>query len=147
VLLTSLSCASVPMNNLSGSKDLDTPTRDSLYQFHLDLVGRHQELQAGTPVDIVRHPHIGFVRAQLYMNLLSFALPSVSEPEQRTPSTIPQEARNDIATAWHCVTSDLQSGSNTQSWWLTTTVSTRSKSRSQADCNRRGKREAVMAAA
>ena len=101
VLLETLCKVTLFMNKLAGSKDLTAETRKRLYRFHLDVVRRYRVFQKGHVINIRRHPYLGRIRGQLYMNLVSFPLGNVSDPKARDLKTLPMATKSQIARAIH----------------------------------------------
>lgn len=99
VLLDTLSQASRFMNLLAASPVLGGQTRQRLYHWHLALIAEHPAFRASHTIDISRHPKLGWIRAQLQMNLVSFAIPNVTGPALPSLTTLPPQSKTEIAEA------------------------------------------------
>lgn len=97
VLLQTLCKATLFLNKLAGSKDLSPETRQRLYRFHLDLIAGCNVLSTRYTIDISKHPYLGRIRGQLYMNVADFALPDVADPQALTLRALSQQAKDEIA--------------------------------------------------
>jgi hypothetical protein len=97
VLLETLCKATGFLNRLAGSKDICQATRERLYRFHQELIAGCSVLSASHTIDISKHPYLGRIRGQIFMNLVSFALRNVADPQARTLGALSPHIRGEIA--------------------------------------------------
>jgi len=98
VLLETLCKTTGFMNRLARSKDIRRETRGRLYRFHLALIAGCDILPASHTIDIAKHPSLGRIRGQLFINLVCFALQDVTDPQMRSLGVLSSQTRAEIAT-------------------------------------------------